>query len=254
MSVPIDLSGRVALITGASRGIGRGCALLMAQAGAQIAINYNRSAAEAEELAQQIGADRSLVVQADVADSQQLRWMIDRVAAHFGRIDILVNNAATFAPNPFDGVQYEQWQAGWRKTMETNLFGPANAVFLILPHMRRQGGGKIINIASRAAFRGEIEFPDYGASKAGLVNLTRSIARACAKDNVIATCVAPGFVDTQMAAAELAAHREQILAQIPLGRIGTVEDVASVVLFLASPMADYLTGTTVDVNGGSYFH
>lgn len=240
------------MITGSSRGIGRACALLMAKAGARVAVNYNRSEAEARKVAAQIGPERSLVVQADVSDPQQLRWMIDRVAAHFGRIDILVNNAGTFARNPFEGEDYEQWQAGWRKTMETNLFAPANAVFLVLPHMRRQGGGKLINIASRAAFRGETDFPDYGASKAALVNLTKSVARACAKDKVIATCVAPGFIDTEMAAPELAARGEEILDQIPLGRIGTVEDVAAVVLFLASPMADYLTGATIDINGASY--
>lgn len=217
-----------------------------------MAINYNRSEAQAREVAAQLGPDRSLVVQADVADPRQLRRMIDRVASHFGRIDILVNNAGTFDRNPFEGGDYEEWQAGWRKTMETNLFGPANAVFLVLPHMRRQGGGKVISIASRAAFRGEIDFPDYGASKAALVNLTKSIARACAKDKVIATCVAPGFIETEMAAPEIAARGQEIVEQIPLGRIGTVEDVAAVVLFLASPMSDYLTGATIDVNGASY--
>jgi 3-oxoacyl-[acyl-carrier protein] reductase len=120
--------------------------------------------------------------------------------------------------------------------------------------MRKSGGGKIINVASRAAFRGETEFPDYGASKAALVNLTRSIARACAGDNIIATCVAPGFIETEMARSELEAHLEEILKQIPLGRVGTVDDVAAVILFLASPMADYLNGVTIDVNGGSWFH
>jgi NAD(P)-dependent dehydrogenase (short-subunit alcohol dehydrogenase family) len=120
--------------------------------------------------------------------------------------------------------------------------------------MRLRGGGKIINIASRAAFRGETEFADYGASKAALVNLTRSLARACARDNIIATCVAPGFVDTEMARGEIERHGDEILAQIPVGRIASVDDVASAVLFLASPMADYLAGVTLDVNGGSYFH
>ena len=116
------------------------------------------------------------------------------------------------------------------------------------------GGGKIVNIASRAAFRGETEFADYGASKAALVNLTISIARGCAKDNITSTCVAPGFIETDMAKSELEAHREDIVNQIPLRRVGSVDDVASVILFLASPMSDYLNGVTIDVNGGSWFH
>ena len=119
--------------------------------------------------------------------------------------------------------------------------------------MRTNGGGKVINVASRAAFRGETEFADYGASKAALVNLTRSIARACAKDNITSSCVAPGFILTEMARSELEAHYEDIVGQIPLRRVGSVDDVAAVVLFLASPMADYLNGVTIDINGGSWF-
>jgi 3-oxoacyl-[acyl-carrier protein] reductase len=108
-------------------------------------------------------------------------------------------------------------------------------------------------VASRAAFRGETEFADYGASKAALVNLTRSIARACAKDNIVASCVAPGFIETEMARAELEAHYEEIVGQIPLRRVGTVGDVAATIVFLASPLADYLNGVTIDINGGSWF-
>src|SRR5204862_5678005 len=176
--------------------------------------------------------------------------MIDEV----GRIDVLVNNAATFEMNPFDRDDYDAWQRGWRRTFDVNVFGAANAVFLAMRSMRAHGGGKIINVASRAAFRGETEFADYGASKAALVNLTRSIARACAKENIIASCVAPGFIETEMARPLLERDRAEIEAQIPLGRVGTVGDVAAVILFLASPMADYLNGVTIDVNGGSWFH
>ena len=135
-----------------------------------------------------------------------------------------------------------------------NVFGAANAAYLAMQSMRRTGGGKIINVASRAAFRGETEFADYGASKAALVNLTRSIARACAKDNIVASCVAPGFILTEMAKGEIEAHYNDIVNQIPLRRVGSVDDVASAILFLASPMADYLNGVTIDVNGGSWFH
>ena len=129
-----------------------------------------------------------------------------------------------------------------------------NDAFLAMRAMRKTGGGKIINVASRAAFRGETDFADYGASKAALVNLTRSIARGCAKDNIIASCVAPGFIETDMARSELEAHYEDIINQIPLRRVGTVADVANVIAFLASPLADYLNGVTIDINGGSWFH
>jgi NAD(P)-dependent dehydrogenase (short-subunit alcohol dehydrogenase family) len=250
----IDLSGRVALITGASRGIGRETAVRMAEAGALVGVNYNRSEAEARALVDELGRQRALAVRADIGKPDEIRDMVDRMIERFGRIDVLVNNAAIFDLNQFDAGDYDAWQRGWRRTFEVNVFGAANAAFLAMNAMRRQGGGKIINVASRAAFRGETEFPDYGASKAALVNFTRSIARACAKDNIVASCVAPGFIATEMARSELEAHYEEIVNQIPLRRVGTVEDVASVIVFLASPMADYLNGVTIDVNGGSWFH
>jgi 3-oxoacyl-[acyl-carrier protein] reductase len=253
VSVDIDLAGRVALVTGASRGIGREAAFRLAQAGARVGVNYHRSKDEAMALVREIGKN-AMPIQADVADAAQTESMINAIVERFGRIDVLVNNAATFDMNPFDNDDYARWQAGWRRTFDLNVFGAANAAFLAMRWMRKNGGGKIINVASRAAFRGETEFADYGASKAALVNLTRSIARGCAKDNIIASCVAPGFIETEMARSELEAHREEIERQIPLGRVGSVGDVAAVILFLASPMADYLNGVTIDVNGGSWFH
>jgi NAD(P)-dependent dehydrogenase (short-subunit alcohol dehydrogenase family) len=249
----LDLTGKVALITGASRGIGRETALRLAEAGARVAVNYNRGEAEANEVVREIGGDNAFAIRANVGDANDVQSMIDAVDARWGRLDILVNNAAIFDLNRFESESYEAWQRGWKNTFEVNVFGAANAAFLAMRVMRRNGGGKIINVSSRAAFRGETEFADYGASKAALVNLTRSIARACAKDNIVASCVAPGFIATEMAKAELEAHYEDIVSQIPLRRVGTVDDVASVILFLASPMADYLNGVTIDVNGGSWF-
>jgi len=252
--VTIDLSGKVILITGASRGIGRETAVRMAQAGALLGLNYNSGEAEAKALVDEVGKDRAIAVRADMSSPDQVKAMVDATVARFGRLDILVNNAAIFALNPFDGASYEEWQRGWRQTFDVNVYGAANAAFLAMQQMRKHGGGKIINVASRAAFRGETEFADYGASKAALVNFTRSIARACAKDNIVASCVAPGFIATEMARSELEAHYEDIVNQIPLRRVGTVDDVAAVILFLASPMADYLNGVTIDINGGSWFH
>ena len=252
--VAIDLTDKVILITGASRGIGRETAVRMAQAGALLGLNYNRGEAEAQELLKEIGDKRAIAIGADVGNPGDVERMINAVVAKFGRLDVLVNNAAIFAFNPFDGAEYDTWREGWHRTFEVNVFGAANAAFLAMRVMRQHGGGKIINVASRAAFRGETEFADYGASKAALVNFTRSIARACAKDNIVASCVAPGFIETEMARSELEAHYEDIVNQIPLRRVGTVDDVAAVILFLASPMADYLNGVTIDINGGSWFH
>jgi NAD(P)-dependent dehydrogenase (short-subunit alcohol dehydrogenase family) len=250
----LDLTGKVALVTGASRGIGRETALRMAAAGAQVAVNYNHSAAEAEDVVNEIGSGNAVAVKADIANPMDVEQMVAAVIDRFGRIDILVNNAGWHDYNQFDRDDYAAWQKGWLRTFEVNVFGAANAAFLAMRSMRRSGGGKIINVASRAAFRGETEYADYGASKAALVNFTRSIARACARHNIVASCVAPGFVDTEIARVELNKHYDEIVGQIPLRRVGSVADVASAILFLASPLANYLNGVTIDVNGGSWFH
>jgi 3-oxoacyl-[acyl-carrier protein] reductase len=248
----LDLEGKTVVITGASRGIGAETARRMAAAGARVVVNYHGSEAVANAVVKEIG-DQAIAMRADVADPAAVKRLIEAVVTRFGSIDVLVNNAAIFEYNPFDGDDYEAWQNGWRRTFDLNVFAAANAAWLAMRAMRQSGGGKIINVASRAAWRGETEFADYGASKAALVNLTRSIARACAKDNIVASCVAPGFIETEMAKPELEAHREEILSQIPLRRVGSVGDVAGVILFLASPMADYLNGVTIDINGGSWF-
>jgi len=248
----LDLRGKTVVITGASRGIGAETARRMGAAGARVVVNYHGSDAAADSVVREIG-EQAIAIKADVADPSEVKRLIDEAVARFGSIDVLVNNAAIFEYNPFDGEDYEAWQHGWRRTFDLNVFAAANAAWLAMHSMRRSGGGKIINVASRAAWRGETEFADYGASKAALVNLTRSIARGCAKDNIVASCVAPGFIETEMAKPELEAHREEIISQIPLRRVGSVDDVAGVILFLASPMADYLNGVTIDINGGSWF-
>jgi 3-oxoacyl-[acyl-carrier protein] reductase len=250
--ITLDLSGKTVIITGASRGIGAETARRMAAAGARVIINYRGGEKAANAVVAEIG-ERAVAVQADVSDPAAVKGLIDEVMTRFGRIDVLVNNAAVFEYNPFDGNDYEAWQRGWQRTFSLNVFAAANAAWLAMRTMRRNGGGKIINVASRAAWRGETEFADYGASKAALVNLTRSIARACAKDNIVASCVAPGFIETEMAKPELEKHREEIVSQIPLHRVGSTDDVAGVILFLASPMGDYLNGVTIDINGGSWF-
>jgi NAD(P)-dependent dehydrogenase (short-subunit alcohol dehydrogenase family) len=248
----LDLSAKIVLITGASRGIGAETARRMAAEGATVIVNYHGSDAAADSVVNAIG-EKAVAMKADVTDPKALKQLVDDILTRFGRIDVLVNNAAIFEYNPFDGDDYDAWQDGWRRTFDLNVFAAANAAWLAMRAMRRNGGGKIINVASRAAWRGETEFADYGASKAALVNLTRSIARGCAKDNIVASCVAPGFIETEMAKPELMKHYDEIVNQIPLRRVGSVDDVAGVILFLASPMGDYLNGVTIDINGGSWF-
>lgn len=250
----IDLTGKSILVTGASRGIGAAAARLLGQAGASVGVNYFQNQAAANAVVAEIGSDRSLAIQADMADPEAVERMVGAMLERFGRLDVLVNNAAIFEDNRFDRADYAAWQRGWNRTFAVNIFGAANAAFVAMRHMRAQGGGKIVNIASRAAFRGETEFADYGASKAALVNLTRSIARACGPGGIVAVAVAPGFVETDMAAEAIATQGDELRAQVPLGRIATVDDVAGVIVFLCSSWADYLNGATVDVNGGSWFH
>ncbi|MDX1583867.1 MAG: SDR family oxidoreductase [Thermoanaerobaculia bacterium] len=253
MSISIDLDGKVALVTGASRGIGREIARRLGESGASVGVNYLHSEEEAQSLVGAIGSERALALQGDVGVPAEVEKIIHELTERFGRIDVLVNNAAIFELNPFDGDDYDRWIDGWRKTFEVNVFGAANASFLAIRVMRRQRSGKIINIASRAASRGELEFADYGASKAALMNLTRSIARGCAQWGITSNCINPGFIETDMAAGEIERRGDEIRGEVPLGRIGAPRDVADLVVFLASPMADYLNGATIDVNGGSWF-
>lgn len=251
MTLGIDLRGSVALVTGGSRGIGAAIVRTLHEAGANVFFTFASRRDEANELAASLGA-RAASAKCDLADGAALPELVAACVARFGGLNVLVNNAATFDLNPFDGDDYAAWRAGWRRTFDVNVFGAADLAWAAMRHMREYGGGKVINIASRAAHRGELVYADYGASKAALINLTKSIARSCSKDGVLAFAVAPGFVETDMAARELAARQSEIVAEIPIGRVGAPNDVAGIVAFLASPMADYLNGATIDVNGGSY--
>lgn len=239
------------LLTGGSRGIGAACVRALHAQGASVAFTYNRDAAAADKLCAELG-ERVIAFQCDLADHDALPAVVQQTAARFGRIETLINNAATFDENPFFGTTYEQWRSGWERTFAINVFGAAHLTYLVLQHMDEHGGGRILNIASRAAHRGELTFADYGASKAALVNLTKSIARSCAGRNIVSIAIAPGFIETEMAAEELTRRRGEIEGEIPLKRVGKPEDVASIVAFFASGAGDYANGATIDVNGGSY--
>jgi len=249
-----ELRGRTALVTGASGGIGGAIARSYARRGMRVAIHYHAGEDAARATLYQLEGEDHLLAQADLADPEAVRQMLTTVAAHFERLDVLVNNAGVFEATPFDTPDYAAWQAGWKRTLDINLMSAVHATYCALPTMRAQGGGKVINIASRSAFRAETEAPAYAVSKAGMVNLTRCLARAEARHGILSYCIAPGWVETAMAREGMAAMAAEILAQIPLGRIASVEDVAGVATFLASDAANYLTGICVDVNGGSYLH
>jgi 3-oxoacyl-[acyl-carrier protein] reductase len=248
----IDLSGAAVLLTGGSRGIGAATVRMLHESGAAVLFTYLSAERQALSLVDELGGDRVACVRCDVGDADALPGLVSASLERFGSLDVLVNNAATFEENPFDGDDYARWRAVWRRTFDVNLFGAANLAWLAMREMRPRGGGRIVNVASRAAHRGELTFPDYGASKAALVNLSKSIARSCARDGIVAFTVAPGFIDTDMAREELERRRGEIEAEIPSRRVGTAEDVAAIVTFLASGLATYATGATIDVNGASY--
>jgi 3-oxoacyl-[acyl-carrier protein] reductase len=249
----MDFTGKVALVTGASRGIGREIARQFAKRGARVAVHYHRSKDAAESLLNEMPGVSHLLVQADMADAASVTAMIKQVILHMGGLDILINNAGVYIEHPITSVDYEEWQAAWQYTLGANLVGAANAMYCAAQHMMANGGGRIINVSSRGAFRGEPDAPAYGASKAGLNALSQSLAVALAPHKIYVAVVAPGWVETDMATDILEGPRgDAVRAQSPLGRIAKPEEVAYTVLFLASTGAEFLTGGIVDINGASY--
>jgi 3-oxoacyl-[acyl-carrier protein] reductase len=253
--VSAGFEGRVVLVTGGSRGIGRVVAREFAARGATVVIQFRADRAAATETLASLagGPGGHLALQADVADPEQARALVGRVTDELGRVDVLVNNAGIYQEHPVLETSYEDWLAVWRRTVDVNLLGPANLIHAVAPHMVAAGGGRIVNVSSRGAFRGEPDHPAYGASKAGLNSLGQSMARALGGHGIYVTTVAPGYVETDMAAPFLEGpDGGAIRAQSPLGRAATAEEVARVVVFLATPGAESTTGAVVDVNGASY--
>jgi 3-oxoacyl-[acyl-carrier protein] reductase len=244
---------RAVLVTGASRGIGAAVAREFAAAGDRVAVHYGASRDRAEEVAASLAGEGHVVAGADLADPEAVRAMVDRAAEALGGVDVLVNNAGVFMHHPIDDTTYEEWQRAWSDTLAVNLVGAANVTWCAVRHMIAAGGGRIVNVSSRGAFRGEPTQPAYGASKAALIAFGQSLARALGPHRIAVTTVAPGWTETDMAADSLSGPRgDAIRAESPLGRVATPEDVARAVLYLASPEAEMASGSVLDVNGASY--
>lgn len=249
----MDFTNKCVLITGGSRGIGRACALAFAQRGARVAINFRQDQEQARATLKQLPGGPHILIQADIGDPDEVKDMVDQTRVQLGGLDIAVNNAGISQRHPVDSVDYEQWQQAWQHTLRVNLLGPANLMYCLAASMRQHGGGRIVNVSSRGAFRGEPDQPAYGASKAGLNALSQSLAQKLARDNIFIGVVAPGFVETDMSASRLAGPAgDAIRKESPLERVARPEEVAFAVLFLAAEGSEFTTGTIIDVNGASY--
>lgn len=250
----ISLKGKVVLVTGGSRGIGEGISKALAASDATVAVHYNRNEEKAEALTALLGND-SKAFQADLSDSDAVINLFEQVKEHYERVDVLINNAGIAISSDLTGSD-EQWVSEWNEMFAVNSLATGLLCKKAINHMKEIGGGRIINISSRAAFRGDTEdYLAYGASKAAVVSLTRSIARYFGKQNIKAFTIAPGFVRTDMAQDFMDQYGEDYaLNDIALNQLTEPKDLAPMIVLLASGLADHATGCTIDINAASYVH
>jgi 3-oxoacyl-[acyl-carrier protein] reductase len=246
-----DLSGKVALVTGGSRGIGRAIALALAEGGADILLNYSRSDKQADEVKRGIEAigRKCVTVRADVSKFEQAQNLGKAVVNHFGgKVDILINNAGVNRDRTLRRMTSEQWN----EVIQTNLTSLFNCTKAVIELMVAQNGGVIVSVSSIIGEMGNIGQANYAATKAGIIGFTKTMAKELAGNNIRVNAIAPGFIETDMLGTVPEDIRKQIRAQIPLGRFGTPEEIALAVLYLCSPAASWITGITLRINGGHY--
>ncbi|MEI6407605.1 MAG: SDR family oxidoreductase [Actinomycetes bacterium] len=244
---------RTVLITGGARGIGAEIAKEFAQQGDQVILHYGSSTEKAEAIIASLSGTGHVAVQADIRNPAEIATMVESVGSRFGKIDVLINNAGVFIDHPIESTTYEEWQSAWDQVLGVNLIGAANMTWCVLKFMPKGGDSRIVNIGSRGAFRGEPASPAYGASKAAIVAFGQSIAKALAPQGIAVTTLAPGFVDTEMAAPRLqGAEGDEIKAQSPFNRVARPQELAKAVYFLASPDSEWASGAVLDFNGASY--
>ena len=249
----MEFTGKNVLITGGSRGIGRACALGFAERGARVAINYRGNKLAAERTLAELAGDGHVALQEDVTEPDAVVRLVRDSVEALGGLDIVVNNAGIWVDHVIEEVDFDEWQEAWDRVLKANLIGPANLCYCSARHMIDHGGGKIVNVSSRGSFRGEPTGPAYGASKAGLNAMSQSLAKRLAPHNITVGVVAPGFVDTDMAARYRGTPMwDDITTQSPFGRIAKPEEVAAAVLFLASEGSEFSSGAIIDGNGASY--
>lgn len=246
----IDLDGKRILVTGGSRGIGRACCELAARAGARVAIGYRLERAAAEALVRSIvdAGGEAHCVAAELADRGEAEMLVEDAAERFGGLDVLINNHGIWKGAPID----EMSDGEWNEMIGINLTGAFHVIRAAVPYLKAAGGGSIVNLSSTAGQRGEAGHSHYAATKGAIISMTKSLAVELAPHGIRTNCVAPGWVDTDMSHETLVGPRaEEIRAAIPLGRPGTAEEIAGAVLFLASPLAAFINGEILNVNGGS---
>lgn len=248
------MTGQRALVTGGSRGVGAAVSARLAAAGVAVAVHCRAGIATAEALVADLPGSGHIVVTGDIADPQQVQAFVGEAVAGLGGLDILVNNAGIHTDQPIAATSYEEWQSGWRRIIDVNVHGTANVTWCFVDHLRgREDGGRIINVGSRGAYRGEPDAPAYGASKAAVHAMAQSLAVSLAPYDITVAAVAPGFVRTDMTDSLLSGPQgDGIRAQSPFGRVAEAEDVASAVAWLALSDAQWASGAVIDLNGASY--
>jgi 3-oxoacyl-[acyl-carrier protein] reductase len=249
----MDFTGKTVLVTGGSRGIGRAAAIAFAKAGAKVAVNFRSDKQAAFKTIEEMPGEGHFAIKADISRPTAAQQLIATVVNELEHLDILVNNAGVFFPHPVATSSYEEWQESWQQTINVNLIGPANLCYCAAQHMIENGGGHMVNVSSRGAFRGEPHHTAYGASKAGLNSLGQSLAQELAPHNIFVGTIAPGFVATDMVMPLLESDKgEAMRQQSPLNRVATPDEIAHAILFLASEQAAFTTGCILDMNGASY--